>query len=113
MTRTNDEGRAALLGLSFAAMGLLKLLGLEARIFRRWGLSNRQLRHVGLAELGGAALVSARETRSIGAAGLAGLSAVMLAAEIRNHEVELVVPRTLLLLVAIGAAIGTSTRPAR
>ncbi len=41
MLREN-EGRTALLELSFAFMGVLKLLGLETRMFRRWGMSPRR-----------------------------------------------------------------------
>lgn len=97
---TTKDGRASLLGLAFAFMGVLKLTGLERRMFRRWGMSSRQMRMVGMVETAGAMLVVHRETRTLGAAGLAAMSAMMLAVETRNGEAELVLPRLGLLLVA-------------
>lgn len=97
---TVKDGRASLLGLAFAFTGVLKLAGLERRMFRRWGLSARQMRMVGIVETAGALLVAKRETRTLGAAGLTAISAMMLAIEARNGEVELVLPRLGLLLVA-------------
>ena len=55
MVREN-EGRTALLELSFAFMGVLKLLGLETRLFRRWGMSPRAMRRIGMIETAGAML---------------------------------------------------------
>ena len=104
-TRPVQDGRASLLGLSFAFMGVLKLVGLERGMFRRWGMTSRQMRVVGVAETAGALLVARRETRTLGAAGLAGLSALMLVVEARNGEAELVLPRLGLLVVAIREAI--------
>lgn len=101
---TTKDGRASLLGLAFAFMGTLKLAGLERQMFRRWGLSTRQMRMVGLVETAGALLVANRETRTLGAAGLAAMSAMMLAVEARNGEAELVLPRLGLLLVAVREA---------
>ena len=93
MTR-NDEGRLALLEISFALSGLLKLLGLEARLFHRWGISTRQMRRIGLVE-------------TAGATGLAAVSALMLAAELRHREAELVLPRLAITALAASVAFGT------
>ena len=103
----NNEGRLALLEVSFALMGLLKVLGLEARLFRRWGISTRQMRRIGLMETAGAMLVADERTRPIGATGLAALSTLMLAAELRNREAELVLPRLALTGLAASVAYGS------
>ncbi len=103
----NDEGRLALLEVSFGLSGLLKVLGLEARLFRRWGLSTRQMRRIGLIETVGAMLVANESTRPIGATGLALLSALMLAAELRHREAELVLPRLALTGLAASVAFGS------
>ncbi len=103
----NNEGRLALLEVSFALMGLLKVLGLEARLFRRWGISTRQMRRIGLMETAGAMLVADERTRPIGATGLAALSTLMLAAELRNREAELVLPRLVLTGLAASVAYGS------
>ena len=105
MTR-NDEGRLALLEISFALSGLLKLLGLEARLFHRWGISTRQMRRIGALETAGAMLVANERTRPIGAAGLAAVSALMLAAELRHREAELVLPRLAITALAASVAMG-------
>ena len=72
-TGKTPDGAASLLGLSFAFMGVLKLAGLEQGMFRRWGLTPRQMRVVGVAETAGALMVARRETRTLGAAGLTAL----------------------------------------
>jgi hypothetical protein len=105
MVREN-EGRTALLELSFAFMGVLKLLGLETRLFRRWGMSPKSMRRIGLIETAGAILVAKPETRPIGAAGLAAISALLLAVELRNRETELVLPRLVLTGLAVRTALG-------
>ena len=79
-----NEGRTAALEVSFAAMGVLKLLGLETRMFRRWGMTPRQMRRIGLMETAGAFLVANEGTRPVAAAGLAAMSAMMLAIELRK-----------------------------
>ena len=106
-TARNDEGRLALLEVSFALSGLLKLLGLEARLFQRWGLSTRQMRRIGLMETAGALLVANERTRPIGATGLAAISALMLGAELRHREAELVLPRLVITGLAASVALGT------
>ena len=110
MTREN-EGRLALLEVSFAIMGVLKILGLEARLFRRWGLSPRHMRRIGVIETAGALLVADERPRPIGAAGLAAISALMLAAELRHREGELVLPR--LAVTALAASVAIRPAPAR
>ncbi len=104
MVREN-EGRTALLELSFAFMGVLKLLGLERRLFQRWGMPPRSMRRIGLAETAGAMLVANPGTRPLGAAGLAAISTLLLAVELRNRETELVIPRLLLTGLAFRTAI--------
>ncbi len=104
MLREN-EGRTALLELSFAFMGVLKLLGLETRMFRRWGVSPRYMRRIGAIEAGGAMMVANENTRLLGAAGLSAISAMMLAVELRNREVELVLPRLALTGLAVLTAV--------
>ncbi len=104
MLRDND-GRTALLELSFAFMGVLKLVGLERRLFRRWGMSARSMRRIGMVETAGALLVAKPETRQIGAAGLAAISTLLLAVELRNRETELVLPRLALTGLAIVTAM--------
>ena len=109
-----NEGRTALLGLSFAVMAALKLTGLEGRMFSRWGLSARQMRRVGMVEGLGAAMVARPQTRALGAAGLTAISAIMLAVELRNRETELVLPRLALLGVAAATfAAAANARRAR
>lgn len=104
MTNKQD-GRAALLTGSFALMGALKLLGLERPLFQRWGYGRRDMRLVGAAEAAGAALVANPETRVLGAAGLAAVSAIMLGVETRNGDALLALPRGALLLVALATAL--------
>ena len=104
MLREN-EGRTALVELSFAFMGALKLLGLESRLFRRWGMTSRQMRHVGAIETAGALMVAKPETRLLGAAGLAAVSSIMLYMEVRNRETELVLPRLALTGLALVTAL--------
>ena len=98
-------GRTALLELSFLAMGVAKLLGLETRLARRWGMTGRQMRRIGLAETAGAFLVANEGTRPIAAAGLTALSAMMLAVELREGEAELILPRLAVTLVALRTAM--------
>ena len=100
-----NEGRTALLEISFAAMGVLKLLGLETRLFRRWGMTGRQMRRIGLVETAGALLVANEGTRPIGAAGLAAISAMMLAVELREGEAELILPRLAVTLLGLRTAM--------
>ena len=111
MVREN-EGRIALVELSFAFMGALKLLGLETRMFRRWGISPRSMRRIGAVETAGAIMVANDRTRVLGAAGLSAVSAMMLAVELRNREVELILPRLALTCLAFATALaaGNSVR---
>jgi hypothetical protein len=102
---SDNPGRTAALELSFALMGLLKLLGLESRMFRRWGMSKRAMRRIGAVELGGAFLVANSGTRPIASAGLAAMSAMMLAVELRNRETELILPRVAVTLLALRTAM--------
>ena len=110
----DNEGRTALVELSFAFMGVLKLLGLESRMFRRWGLSKSAMRRIGALETGGAMMVAYKDTRLLGAVGLSALSAMMLAVEMRNRETELVLPRLaltgLVVATALAARDGLRTR---
>ena len=109
MVREN-EGRTALVELSFAFMGALKLLGLETRLFRRWGLTPRSMRRIGAVEAAGAVMIANEATRLLGAAGLSAISAMMLAVEIRNRETELILPRLVLTGLVIATAVGARNR---
>lgn len=104
------EGRTAALEISFAAMGVLKLVGLESRMFRRWGMTKRQMRRIGMMETAGAFLVANEGTRPIAAAGLAVMSAMMLAVELRNRETELILPRVAVTLLAVRTAMAGGAR---
>ncbi len=105
MVMRENEGRTALVELSFAFIGALKLLGLETRMFRRWGLSPRSMRRVGAVEAAGALMVAHEKTRVLGAAGLSAISLMMLAVELRNREVELILPRVVLTGLAVATAL--------
>ena len=105
-----NAGRTAALEVSFAAMGLLKLVGLESRMFRRWGMTPRQMRRIGLIETAGAFAVANEGTRPIAAAGLAAMSAMMLAVELRNRETELILPRLVVTLLALRTAMAGGSR---
>lgn len=98
-------GRTAALEISFATMGVLKLLGLERRLFRRWGMTPRQMRRIGVVEVAGAFMVANEGTRPVGAAGLAAISAMMLAVEWREGEAELILPRLAVTLLALRTAM--------
>ena len=104
MMREN-EGRTALVELSFAFMGVLKLVGLETGMFRRWGISPRYMRRIGAVEAAGAIMVANDKTRVLGAAGLSAISAMLLAVELRNREVELILPRLVLTGLALATAL--------
>jgi hypothetical protein len=104
------QGRTALLEISFAAMGVLKLVGLERRLFRRWGMTSRQMRRIGAIETAGAIMVANDGTRPIGAAGLAVISAMMLAVELREGEAELILPRLAVTLLAIRTAMAGGSK---
>ncbi len=103
MLREN-EGRTTLLELSFAFMGLIKILGLESHLVRSWRLSPKQTRRLGAMEAVGALMVAHEDTRQIGAAGLAAVSTLLLAVELRDREFGLVLPRLLLTGLAIATA---------
>ncbi len=104
------QGRTALLEISFAAMGVLKLVGLERRLFRRWGMTPREMRRIGVVETAGAFMVANDATRPIGAAGLAVISAMMLARELREGEAELILPRLVVTLLAIRTAMAGGSK---
>ncbi len=108
MVREN-EGRTALLEMSFAFMGVLKLLGLERRLFKRWGMSSRSMKRIGVVETAGALMVAKPETRALGAAGLTAISVLLLAVELRNRETELVIPRLLLTALALRTALAANS----
>ncbi len=63
------------------------------------------MRRIGAIEAGGALMVANENTRLLGAAGLAAISAMMLAVEMRNREVELVLPRLALTGLAMRTAM--------
>ena len=69
------------------------------------------MRGVGAIEVAGALLIARPQTRTVGTAGLAAMSAMMLAVELRNREVELILPRLALTAMAIGAAVTALRAP--
>lgn len=94
-----------LVSLGFAVAGLTKVtdMGIQRRMFRRWGWTDDNRRLVGSAEIVGAALVCARPTRRLGGAILATSSAVVLASELSHGEGPVGLPRLAMLLAAITA----------
>ena len=79
-------------------------------MFRRWGMTPRQMRRIGLVETAGAFLVANDGTRPIAAAGLTVMSAMMLAVELRNRETELILPRLAVTLLALRTAMAGGSR---
>ncbi|MBV9734283.1 MAG: DoxX family protein [Acidisphaera sp.] len=95
----------ALLGLGFVVAGGDKLLGLRGYegLFRRLGWSDDVMRLIGAAELTGGALVGTDSARRLGGTILVLSSAAMLAAELRQDEGEIALPRLGLLLASLTA----------
>ena len=99
-----------LFGLACVITGADKLFGLRGyrRMFREWGWSQRQMRLIGAAELGGGVLLAAEATRPLGGTVLGLASAVVLGAEIWHRDTRRALPRLGLL-----ATIVASVLPAR
>ena len=68
------------------------------------------MRRIGLMETAGAFLVANEGTRPIAAAGLAVMSSMMLAVELRNRETELILPRLAVTLLALRTAMAGGAR---
>jgi hypothetical protein len=103
------KGRPGLLqtvvGLGFAAAGISKLLALEPQrqLFASWGWTEKDMRIMGAAELGGAAMLMTRPFTSIGAGLLAANSVCLALTEYRHHNDRLVTPRLGMLAAAVAS----------
>jgi hypothetical protein len=102
-------------GTAVALAGSDKLVGMRAydSMFRHLGWSREDMRAVAAAEIAGGLLMMPRLTRPLGGALVAATSAAVLASEIRCGDTDLAMPRGLIMLVALGAAIGGAARSAR
>ena len=96
-----------LLGLGFAIAGADKLLGVGGyrRLFRDMGWSAQSRRLVGAGEFAGGVLLASETARQLGALLLTTTSASMLTAELDRGETGRAMPRGLLLLAALLAAL--------
>jgi uncharacterized membrane protein YphA (DoxX/SURF4 family) len=97
----------ALLGAAFAVAGADKLSGDKNydEMFQDLGWSREEMGAVAAAEITGGLLLALRRTRRVGAAMLAGASAVVLASELEHHRTQLAGPRGFLLAAALIALI--------
>jgi hypothetical protein len=102
-------------GTAVALAGSDKLVGMRAYngMFRRLGWSRDDMRAVATAEIAGGLLMMSRLTRPLGGSLVAATSAAVLASEIRRGDTDLAVPRGLIMLLALGAAIGGVARSRR
>lgn len=94
-------------GVSIAVAGADKLLGDRAykRLFKDLGWSQADMQKVGGAEVLGGLLMVLKPTRRLGGAIVFAASTTMLLAEIRRGDTKLAVPRTAVLLAALGAVM--------
>lgn len=97
----------SLVGLAFASAGIAKLVAIEpeAKLFRSWGWSKRDMQIIGASELLGAALLVTRSTQRLGALLLSSSSICILQEELRHDDNLLVTPRAGLLLAALSGFI--------
>ncbi len=102
----------ALLGAAFAVAGADKLSGDKNydELFRDLGWSREGMGAVAAAEIAGGLLMGMRRTRRVGAAMLAGASAVVLASEIERSRTKLAGPRGVLLVAALIALVAPGRR---
>jgi len=105
-TRGVQPWQLAVLGASFGLAGLSKLLdlGMQRRLFRRWGYTPEFMHAVGAAEVSGALLLAAPPSRRLGAAGLTAVAAGATATVLRNRETVLAFSALPLLWMALAAA---------
>jgi hypothetical protein len=103
------------LGAAVALTGGDKLAGLPAydNMFHHLGWSRDNMQAAAVGELAGGLLMIPSSTRRVGAALVAATSAAVLASEMRHGETKLALPRGLILLVALVAAVGGAPRRRR
>ncbi len=82
-------------GLGFAAAGISKLFALEPQraLFASWGWKAEDMRIIGAAELGGAAMLLTPGLSKLGGSLLAATSTCIALAEYRHGNDMLVTPR--------------------
>jgi len=93
----------ALVGLSFAASGIRKLVP-EADVeatFHSWGWTRQDMQIIGASEAIGAAMLVTRSTQRLGALLLSATSFCLMTTELRHGDDSLVTPRTGLFLAAL------------
>jgi hypothetical protein len=104
-----------LLGLGFAVAGADKLLGMRGyeRLFAKWGWSEPARQLIGAGEFIGGVLVASNGLRHLGACLLTAVSTAMLTAEVDRQELDMALPRSILLLAAASALLPTGGRRQR
>ncbi len=88
--------------VAFASAGIAKLVGIEQErgLFASWGWSEDDMRIIGAAELGGAAMLVTPSLAFLGGLLLAATSTCIATSEIRHKNDRLVTPRLGLLAAA-------------
>jgi len=101
---------APAIGFGMAAAGLDKVAGDRnyQRLYKGWGWTREQMRLSGLVELLGGLLMANRRTRRLGGAVMVGSSAVMLSTELRHRHDAMAAARSIVLLTALIALLGSS-----
>ena len=96
-----------LVGLAFATAGIAKLTAAEpeAKLFRSWGWSRKDMQIIGTSELLGAVMLVTRSTQRLGALLLSSSSVCILTAELRHGDDLLVTPRAGMLLAALSGFV--------
>ncbi len=96
------------LGAAVALAGGDKLSGMRAYegMFRHLGWSHDDMQAAAVAEVAGGLMMMPRSTRRIGGMLVAATSATVLVSEIRHGDTKLALPRGLILLIALAAALG-------
>ena len=87
---------------TFAAAGIAKLIPIEREraLFRSWGWREEDMRIIGAAELGGAAMLVTPSLSFLGGLLLAATSTCIASAELRHGDTALLTPRLGLLAAA-------------
>jgi hypothetical protein len=103
------------MGAAIALTGGDKLAGMPAyeTLFNHLGWSRDDMQAAAWAEVAGGLLMVPRSTRPLGGMLVAASSAAVLASEMRHGDTRLAVPRGLMLLFAIAAAVSGSGRRRR
>ena len=95
------------LGAAIAVAGLDKLVGQRGyeRMFGDLDWSEGEMRAVAAAEVAGGLMMVPRQTRTIGGLLAAAASGAVLASELRHRDLDLAVPRALVLLAALSVLV--------